>query len=220
MLLAFKQAERLSLMNREETRALFAKGKDAWNAWAQDMLNKRKELEAKGGWKEVTVAGDWRTLDSEPKAWVEEARVDFSKSSFNNNLNLWGWIFPGQANFSRSDFGGNVYFGDSIWHGYADFSCSMFRIQQTSTKLNFSEPLTLRRQNFLAFLNSPIAISLRQPLMRPGSIPRLVSMVPSLWIDPPILGIRNFRILLDLRKPFFKLVRILAIVNLGDLLLF
>jgi hypothetical protein len=35
-------------MTRDETIALFLKGKDAWNAWAEDMLAQRKALEDSG----------------------------------------------------------------------------------------------------------------------------------------------------------------------------
>jgi hypothetical protein len=37
-------------MTRDETIALFLKGKDAWNAWAEDMLAQRKALEESGQW--------------------------------------------------------------------------------------------------------------------------------------------------------------------------
>jgi hypothetical protein len=37
-------------MNWDETVDLFLKGKEAWNAWAEDMLAKRKTLEADGRW--------------------------------------------------------------------------------------------------------------------------------------------------------------------------
>lgn len=37
-------------MNKEESLALYAKGHDAWNAWAQDMLDKKAELEGAGKW--------------------------------------------------------------------------------------------------------------------------------------------------------------------------
>ena len=35
-------------MNQKETLALWQQGKDAWNAWAERMLAKRRALEEKG----------------------------------------------------------------------------------------------------------------------------------------------------------------------------
>lgn len=35
-------------MNREETHALWAQGRDAWNAWAQEMLAEKARLEEAG----------------------------------------------------------------------------------------------------------------------------------------------------------------------------
>ncbi len=37
-------------MNREETLALYAQGRDAWNAWAAERLAERKRLEEAGAW--------------------------------------------------------------------------------------------------------------------------------------------------------------------------
>lgn len=37
-------------MNKDETLALYAQGKDAWNAWAKDMLDRRAEMEKAGTW--------------------------------------------------------------------------------------------------------------------------------------------------------------------------
>ncbi len=37
-------------MNQEQSLALFAKGQDAWNAWAEQMLGERAALEADGSW--------------------------------------------------------------------------------------------------------------------------------------------------------------------------
>jgi hypothetical protein len=35
-------------MNRENTVALFLRGREAWNAWAEKMLCERKAMEAAG----------------------------------------------------------------------------------------------------------------------------------------------------------------------------
>jgi hypothetical protein len=37
-------------MNKDETLALYEQGKDAWNAWAKEMLKRRAEMETAGTW--------------------------------------------------------------------------------------------------------------------------------------------------------------------------
>lgn len=50
-------------MPRDETLALFAQGKEAWNAWAEVRLAEKAALEAAGTWRSiVTQAGSTRKL--------------------------------------------------------------------------------------------------------------------------------------------------------------
>jgi hypothetical protein len=37
-------------MTRDETVALFLRGREAWNAWAEKMLAERKAMEEDGRW--------------------------------------------------------------------------------------------------------------------------------------------------------------------------
>jgi Pentapeptide repeats (9 copies) len=70
-------------MTRDERVALFFQGKEAWNAWAGDMLAKRKSMEKDGRWAaEKDVLGSLEPKNDETRAWMEAARVDFSRCLF------------------------------------------------------------------------------------------------------------------------------------------
>jgi len=131
MLLALEQAERQSPMNRDETLALFAKGKDAWNAWAQDMLNKRKELEAKGQWKiddsDKFIDPDKPpSMSPETESWIAVASTAFTNVAGHFALNFSDFVFPGPANFSKNTFRKTANFDRTQWYGPAYFSNTIF----------------------------------------------------------------------------------------------
>jgi hypothetical protein len=67
-------------MNREETLALYARGKEAWNAWAEDMLAKRKALEEAGTWEVENNLGSLELQNEATKAWAAVATADFSSA--------------------------------------------------------------------------------------------------------------------------------------------
>jgi hypothetical protein len=70
-------------MTRDETVALFLQGREAWNAWAGDMLAKRKAMETDGRWAaEKDVLGSLEPKNDETRAWMEAARADFSRCVF------------------------------------------------------------------------------------------------------------------------------------------
>ncbi len=81
-------------MNREETIALFLRGRDAWNAWAEKMPGERQALEADGGW---AAELDWRGVleprSEKTRAWMEEAMADFSEAAFETAS--WPKLKPG-----------------------------------------------------------------------------------------------------------------------------
>jgi hypothetical protein len=53
-------------MDYAQTHALFAQGKDAWNAWANEMLSQKKAYEDAGTW------------EAHQEQWEDEARAVFS----------------------------------------------------------------------------------------------------------------------------------------------
>jgi hypothetical protein len=54
-------------MNRDETVAPFLQGREAWNAWAEQMLAERRALEAAGTWKSRREYSDERSATTPDK---------------------------------------------------------------------------------------------------------------------------------------------------------
>lgn len=76
-------------MDKQQTLELYEQGRDAWNTWAQEMLNRAER-------------------DS-PK-WEREAKADFSGYKFKNKADFSEFIFPSEVNFSNVIFNGIVEF--------------------------------------------------------------------------------------------------------------
>lgn len=66
-------------MNQQETLALFAKGREAWNAWAAEMQAQREALEAAETWSLGDDRSDWNDATAE---WQDAAAADFREHTF------------------------------------------------------------------------------------------------------------------------------------------
>ncbi len=88
-------------MNREETWALYQQGKDAWNAWAAEMLAKRKAMEDAGEW---AVDESQLAQNEATKEWFEAAEAVFRARDFENIIEFDGIVFPGLADFRFAKF--------------------------------------------------------------------------------------------------------------------
>jgi uncharacterized protein YjbI with pentapeptide repeats len=62
-------------MNQDESIALWRKGEEAWNAWAEDMLCQKVELEKEGIW-QVDEKFRSEGRNGETRKWIEAARVN------------------------------------------------------------------------------------------------------------------------------------------------
>ncbi|MBT3070612.1 pentapeptide repeat-containing protein [Rhodomicrobium sp. Az07] len=70
-------------MNRDETVALFLRGREAWNAWANRMLAERKALQGAGKWAARKLPwGELESQNDDTRQWLEDARADFSRCVF------------------------------------------------------------------------------------------------------------------------------------------
>lgn len=114
-------------MNKEETLALFAQGRDAWNAWAEEMLARRAELEVSETLVDDT---DYFALEAHWEAirdWREAAHADFAIHSFDEKADFRGFLFASSADFSEASFEQDAIFHDAIFNDYARFKRAMFR---------------------------------------------------------------------------------------------
>jgi hypothetical protein len=156
-------------MNREETIALFLRGRDAWNAWAEKVLAERKALEADGGW---VAELDWRGI-LEPKsekarAWMEAAKAVFTEAAFEtaswpklnssakpieleaNRVDFDGFVFPGDAVFDRVTFAGAASFKGAVFSGAASFEHATFSGDASFHGARFSGPASFDATAFSA----------------------------------------------------------------------
>ena len=105
-------------MDREETWRLFKQGKDAWNAWAEEMLAKRKALEEAGEWEtnERRIGQNSLTLE-----WQQNAKADFDGRAFSGGAEFDSFVFPGGVRFQHAVFSGDAGFVSAKFVDYADF---------------------------------------------------------------------------------------------------
>ena len=121
-------------MNKEETWELFLKGKDAWNAWAEEMLAKRKQLEETGEWAvELNGSGANRASTE----WLASAEANFAGRSFADEPSFRDFIFPGSSLFEGAVFKHGVAFHRSRFEFKAQFRSAVFKSIGTFSAVAF-----------------------------------------------------------------------------------
>jgi Pentapeptide repeats (9 copies) len=110
-------------MNKEETRALWGKGSEAWNAWALTMLQRKEALETGGNW-----SVDWFGEGQNPQtaAWLAEAQADFEAIEFASDASFENFVFPGSAVFDAAHFLGRASFTGVHFAHTARFQAARF----------------------------------------------------------------------------------------------
>lgn len=145
-------------MNREETLALYEQGVEAWNKWANEMLEEKKRLEEAGEWKvkteshSLTVPGNDQT-----KLWFEKSKADFSNADtphkFKDHIDFSDFIFPGHTEFSGSIFSKFAEFNNCVFCHDTNFTDATFK-----DFTNFSGAIFKRKATFLVCIFSNISI--------------------------------------------------------------
>lgn len=98
-----------------------------WNAWAEEMLARRRALE---------LAGDWSAKqeflqrpeggNEQTRRWLVDACADFCNHEFTDLVDCTGWVFPGDASFAGARFPGTTRFRKAKFLGTAAFSGASF----------------------------------------------------------------------------------------------
>ncbi|MCY4385871.1 MAG: pentapeptide repeat-containing protein [Desulfurellaceae bacterium] len=112
-------------MNMEETLALYAQGKEAWNTWANELLARREDSEA----------------------WKDAARVEFAPLGF-QEVDFSGFIFPGNALFLNTTFLTDVRFLKAVFMGSALFREVTFKGAAWFEEATFERPALFREATF------------------------------------------------------------------------
>ena len=96
-------------MDKAATLQLYHRGREAWNAWARDLLQQRP--------------GDDLVLEQE---WESKADVDLSHENFGEDADFRAFEFPGHVDFRGATFQAAADFSDATFHGVSYFDRSVF----------------------------------------------------------------------------------------------
>ena len=135
-------------MNKEESLALFAQGREAWNAWADKMQAERKALESAGAWTGDRDPFEWNDAT---RHWHTAAATDFSKHGFGDNADFSAFIFPGEAGFGGANFNREAVFNGASFSGDAVFGGASFSGDVGFTEVSFSGPVRFDRASFSSY---------------------------------------------------------------------
>jgi uncharacterized protein YjbI with pentapeptide repeats len=107
--------------------ALYARGKEAWNAWAEPMIARRRALAATGQW---AVARDSREdeypTNAATQSWQQEAAAQFNYHVFDHAPDFSGFVFPGACVFVATKFPEGACFRAARFLGGACFNYARF----------------------------------------------------------------------------------------------
>jgi uncharacterized protein YjbI with pentapeptide repeats len=106
-------------MDKAETLALYEQGKEAWNAWAEDILARRPELE-------------------KADEWDDKSRVYFQDHHFGDLVDFGEFVFPGYAGFGGATFSDDAGFDGAIFSGNVGFAGATFSGEATFSGVTFS----------------------------------------------------------------------------------
>ncbi len=122
-------------MSAEETLARWGEGKESWNAWAEELLRRKARMVEAGEW----AANPFGQGDNPAtRAWLEEARADFSQQVFPEPVHFAGYIFPGPVSFANSVFSGGANFDDAEFEDGATFASARFEATASFKRARFN----------------------------------------------------------------------------------
>ncbi len=122
-------------MSVEQTLARWGEGKESWNAWAEELLARKARLVEAGEWA-ANPFGEGET--DAARAWLKEARADFSDQVFPENVHFAGYIFPGPVIFSGCAFSGGASFDDARFEAGAVFTRARFDAAASFNRAGFA----------------------------------------------------------------------------------
>ncbi len=153
-----------SPMNREETLALYEQGADAWNKWANEMLEERKQLEEAGEWDTInyipSLVGplflnfQGIPFNEKTRNWYKKSEANFSTKEnpyrFSKSIDLSSFIFPSIAmiesavfekdcTLNEMHFLGEANFDNSVFIGSVHFNETIFESNAKFENSNFHE---------------------------------------------------------------------------------
>lgn len=145
-------------MNKEESLALYEKGKEAWNEWAGEMLAQRKLWADDGAWPEGEDPPD--NIEA-IIGWCDACNADFQECVLSDYMDFQNFVFPWSATFRFAQFQksamfDNVHFRYRVsfegvnFHGDAYFTDSHFDNEVTFDKSCFHQHAGFRYVKFFS----------------------------------------------------------------------
>jgi len=121
------------------------KGKEFWNAWADDMFARRRQLEESGHW-QVDPQGNIQ--NAEAKEWVRQVSIDFAFHDFGETADFAGFVFPADITFAQAKFAFGAEFDDSVFLGRAWFDRAVFSRDAGFARSRWSGEASLKGTKF------------------------------------------------------------------------
>jgi len=122
-------------MSVEQTLARWGEGKESWNAWAEELLQRKARLIEAGEWA-ANPFGEGENPAT--REWLEAARADFSDQIFPETVHFAGYIFPGPVIFANCAFSGGATFDDARFEAAAMFSKARFEDSASFKHVHFA----------------------------------------------------------------------------------
>jgi hypothetical protein len=114
-------------MDLAESLALYAEGKEAWNAWAAPMIARRRALVAAGQWAWARDSrSDEYATNAATQNWQQDAAAQFNYHSFDHAPDFGGFVVPGACVFVATKFPAGACFRAAHFLGGACFNYARF----------------------------------------------------------------------------------------------
>jgi hypothetical protein len=149
-----------SAMDLRSSLALYARGREAWNAWAETMIEQRRALVATGEWAwALDSRADAYPTNEATRRWWNDAVAQFSYHEFVEPVDFRGFLFPGAgafvsaklpqdacfcevrfcdgACFNFAEFGGAADFTDAEFVSHGHFMNAKFRSELRFDRCRF-----------------------------------------------------------------------------------
>ncbi|NBC88206.1 MAG: hypothetical protein GVX90_01690 [Alphaproteobacteria bacterium] len=159
-------------MSVERTLTRWGEGKESWNAWAEELLQRKARLVESGEWA-ANPFGEGENAAT--RDWLDEARADFSDQVFPENVHFAGYIFPGPVVFANCAFSGGATFDDARFEGAAVFNKARFEALASFKRAKFAGIADFDEAAFTAdadFENAQFAMESDGPLVIAGRFSR------------------------------------------------
>ena len=138
-------------MDREETLALYGRGREAWNEWAKSVPARMEPIPTQR-YEDLAEADFSRhTFDTDGffSGFIFPGRVTFEGAQFTRAARFGGADFRGDANFEDVQCAGEAEFSDAAFEGAASFRGTTFRCTAAFAAATFGDSATFVGTTFV-----------------------------------------------------------------------